>query len=94
MKTKGYHFEHNYGHGQQHLSSLLATLILLAYLLHTLLEWVDDKHCLLRQKLPSRQCLFNDMRALTIYLCFDSWDSLLDFMLRGWSAPPPKPSTG
>jgi hypothetical protein len=22
-KTKGYHFEHNYGHGKQHLSSLL-----------------------------------------------------------------------
>ena len=85
LKTKGYHFEHNYGHGKQHLSSLLATLTLLAYLLHTLLEWMDDKYCLLRKKLPSRQRLFNDMRALTTYLCFDSWDSLLDFMLRGWS---------
>jgi hypothetical protein len=31
LKTKGYHFEHNYGHGQQHLSAVLATLILLAY---------------------------------------------------------------
>lgn len=94
LKTKGYHFEHNYGHGQQHLASLLATLILLAYLLHTLLEWMDDKYCLLRQKLPSRQRLFNDMRALTTYLCFESWDALLDFMLSGWSSPPSKPGTG
>lgn len=94
LKTKGYHFEHNYGHGQQHLSSLLATLILLAYLLHTLLEWMDDQYCLLRQKMPSRQRLFNDMRALTTYLCFDNWDALLNFMLRGWSSPPPQPSTG
>jgi hypothetical protein len=31
LKTKGYHFEHNYGHGQQFLSSSLNTLILLAY---------------------------------------------------------------
>ena len=27
LKTKGYRFEHNYGHGEQYLSSLLATLI-------------------------------------------------------------------
>lgn len=94
LKTKGYHFEHNYGHGQRHLSSRLATLILLAYLLHNLLEWMDDKFCLLRQKLPSRKRLFNDIRALTTYLCFDSWEALLDFMLRGWSAsPPPKSNT-
>ncbi len=47
LKTKGYHFEHNFGHGKQFLSSLLATLILLAYLLHTLLDLMDDKFCLL-----------------------------------------------
>ncbi|HZC00975.1 MAG TPA: ISNCY family transposase, partial [Gammaproteobacteria bacterium] len=88
LKTKGYHFEHNYGHGQQFLSSLLATLILLAYGLHTLLEWMDDKYPLLRQKLPSRQRLFNDIRALTTYLCFDSWDALLVFMLSDFSHPP------
>jgi len=35
LKTKGYHFEHNYGHGQQHLSSLLTSLIILAFLVHT-----------------------------------------------------------
>src|ERR671915_324387 len=94
LKTKGYHFEHNSGHGQQFLSSLLATLILLAYGLHTLLEWMDDKYQLLRQKLLSRQRLFNDIRALTTYLCFDSWDALLVFMLSGFSHPPPKPKTG
>lgn len=94
LKTKGYHFEHNYGHGQQHLSALLATLILLAYLLHTLLERMDSQYRLLRQKLPSRRRLFDDMRALTSYLCFDSWDHLIDFMLAGWSCPPPAPNTG
>jgi hypothetical protein len=85
LKTKGYHFEHNFGHGQQFLSSLLATLIILAYLLHTLLDLIDDKFCLLRETLPSRKRLFDDMKALTTYLCFDSWEHLLDFMLEGWS---------
>jgi hypothetical protein len=93
LKTKGYHFEHNYGHGKHHLSAWLATLILLAYLVHTGLEWMDDKFCLLRQKLPSRQRLFNDIRALTTYLCFDSGEALLDFMLCGWFSPLPKPNT-
>ena len=77
LKTKGYHFEHNYGHGQQHLASLLASLIILAFLVHTVLEWMDDQYRLLRQKLPSRQRLFNDLRALTSYLCFASWDDLI-----------------
>ncbi|MDD5266530.1 MAG: hypothetical protein PHO08_05295 [Methylococcales bacterium] len=43
LKTKGYHFEHNFGHGQQFSSSLLATLVMLACLLHTLLDLMDDK---------------------------------------------------
>ncbi|MFZ2168792.1 MAG: hypothetical protein WAW61_04045 [Methylococcaceae bacterium] len=101
LKTKGYRFEHNFGHGQQFLSSLLATLILLAYLLHALLDLMDDKFCLLRQKPPSRKRLFDDMKALTTCLCFDSWEHLLDFMLEGWFhtpesriVRPPKPGIG
>lgn len=101
LKTKGYCFEHNFGHGQKFLSSLLATLIMLAYLVHTLLDLMDDKFCLLRQKLPSRKRLFDDMKALTTYLCFDSWEHLLDFMLEAWSykpesriVRPPKPGIG
>ena len=94
LKTKGYHFEHNYGHGQQHLSSLLASLIILAFLTHTVLEWMDDKYQLLRQKLPSRQRLFNDIRTLTSYLCFDSWEALMDFMLKSFDPLPLEPKTG
>ena len=32
LKTKGYRFEHNFGHGQQHLSATLASMIMLALL--------------------------------------------------------------
>lgn len=68
LKTKGYHFEHHFGHGQQHLSALLASLIILAFFTHTVLDWMDDQYRLLRQKLPSRKRLFNDIRTLTSYL--------------------------
>ncbi|KPQ31459.1 MAG: hypothetical protein HLUCCO16_21830 [Phormidium sp. OSCR] len=33
--------EHNFGHGQQHLSSLLATLNILWRLFDTRLEWLN-----------------------------------------------------
>lgn len=83
LKTKGYHLEHNFGHGKKHLSSLLATLNILAFLFHTLLEMMDEKYRLIRKTLPTRKTFFNDIRALTRYMCFDNWNHLLDFMLQG-----------
>lgn len=65
LKTKGYHLEHNFGHGKQHLSSLLRTINILSLLFHTLLELLDNKYQLLRAHLPTRQTFFNDLRALT-----------------------------
>jgi len=94
LKTKGYHFKHNFGHGRQHLSSLLASLIILAFLTHTVLEWMDDKYQLLRKKLPSRKRLFNDIRTLTSYLRFETWEALMDFMLKSFEQPPPNPKSG
>jgi hypothetical protein len=93
LKTKGYHLEHNFGHGKQHLASLLATFNILAFLLHTLLDLLDAKYRLVRQTLVSRKTFFDDLRALTRYLCFASWAQLLDFMLQGLEvALPPNSS--
>src|ERR1700704_1894465 len=74
LKTKGYHLEHNFGHGQQYLAAFLLSLNLLAFLCHTVLEWSADKYALLRRVLARRQTFFDDIRALTRYLVFDSWD--------------------
>jgi hypothetical protein len=83
LKTKGYHVEHNFGHGQQYLAAVMLSFNLLAFLFHTVLEWSDDKYALLRRVLVRRQTFFDDLRALTRYMVFDSWDHLIDFMLRG-----------
>ena len=83
LKTKGYNLEHNFGHGKQHLASFLATLNILALLFHTVLDLLDEKYKLLRSHLPTRKTFFDDLRALTRYLYFDSWDHLLSFMLKG-----------
>lgn len=83
LKTKGYNLEHNFGHGKQHLASFLATLNILSLLFHTFLERLDEKYKLLRSHLPTRKTFFDDLRALTRYLYFKSWDHLLTFMLEG-----------
>ncbi len=83
LKTKGYHLEHNFGHGSQHLSSLLLTLNLLAFLFHTVSDLVDEKYRLIRQELRTRRRFFQDMETLLCYFIFASWDDLLLFMFKG-----------
>jgi hypothetical protein len=83
LKTKGYHLEHNFGHGKKNLSALLMTFNLLAFLFHTVLDLMDEKYKLIRKTLPTRKTFFQDIRALTRYICFDSWNQLMIFMLRG-----------
>lgn len=83
LKNQGYHLEHNFGHGTQHLAALLATFNLLAFLFHTLLDPLDVQYHQLRRTLVSRKTFFDDLRALTRSLCFPSWPHLLTFMLQG-----------
>lgn len=91
LKTKGYHLEHNFGHGKQHLSSLLASMNILAFLLHTLLETGDQAYRLIREALGARKTFFEHVRALTHYQCFANWDEMMDFMLRGLELGPYDP---
>lgn len=81
LKTKGYHLEHSFGHGQKHLAAFLLTLNLLAFLFHTVLQLVDKAYQQLRRHRGTRKGFFQDILALTKYLLFDSWQHLLDFML-------------
>jgi hypothetical protein len=83
LKTQGYHLEHNFGHGDNHLSAFLLTLNLLAFLFHTVLHLVDQKYQQIRTERGTRTGFFRDILSLTKYLCFESWASLIDFMLYG-----------
>ncbi len=89
LKTKGYHLEHNFGHGSQHLAAVLVMLNLLAFLFHTVLALLDANYQLLRRVLGARQTFFNDLRTLTRYFVFDSWDHLLTFMIQQLELEPP-----
>ena len=83
LKTKGYNLKHNYGHGSKHLSSLLTTMNILAFLFHTILEFTDKKYQRLQKAIGKRKEFFNDLRALLKYHCFTSWERMLWFMIEG-----------
>ena len=64
LKNQGYHFEHNFGHGYQHLSVVFATLMMLAFLV----DQVQPLCCPLFQaawaQWGSKRLLWEKMRAL------------------------------
>jgi len=88
LKTKGYHLEHNFGHGKKHLASLLMTMNLLAFGLHTLLELTDQSYRQIRRAVGARRKFFQHLEALTTYLYFETWERLMDFMMRGLEIGP------
>ena len=88
LKTKGYNLEHNFGHGQEHLSSVLATLNLLAFAWHTVCDLADRQWKAARRELVVRQGFFQTLVALTASLVFPSWDDLLQTM--AFAMPPPQ----
>jgi hypothetical protein len=83
LKTKGYHLEHNFGHGNQYLASLLLSFNLLAFLFHTILDLVDERYQAIRQALGKRRTFFQDLEALLRYFSFNTWEDVLSFMYNG-----------
>lgn len=92
LKRQGYHLEHNFGHGKKHLASLLATLNILAFLFHTMLEYMNEKYQLLRQAVGARTRFFEHLRILLIHVCYLNFDHFLDFMISSLEKPH-KPET-
>jgi hypothetical protein len=89
LKTKGYNLEHNFGHGKQHLSAVLATLNLLAFTFHTVAELTYDLWQQAVNKTGARSRFFERMRSITVFLVFRSWTDLLTALAFASQLPQP-----
>lgn len=89
LKTQGYHLEHNFGHGENYLASLFATMNILAFLFHTMLEFMDGKYQLLRKVLGARKRLFEHIRVLLIHIPCTNFDHFLTYMIESLKNPIP-----
>ena len=101
LKTKGYHLEHNFGHGEKHQGNTLAALNILAFLTHTTLELAGRHYAAIRARLGSRAELLLHLRVLTVHHLFRSWEDAEDFIMRSLeigthapTAPPELTSKG
>jgi len=83
LKNQGYHFEHNYGHGYQHLSVVFAVLMMLAFCV----DQVQQLCCPLFQavwaKLGSKRRFWERMRALFYDYALVSMRHLFEALLYG-----------
>lgn len=84
LKNQGYHIEHNYGHGQRHLSMNFFVLNLLAFYMHQIFELTDRLYQRCRGKVSSRKEYFSLLRHMFQMLLFRNWQHMLNFI----HAPP------
>ena len=84
LKNQGYHFEHNYGHGQQNLSVVFALLMMLAFLVDQLLQLTCRLFQAVWRKEGSKVRLWEHLRALFYSLEFASMVDLLKALLYGY----------
>ena len=88
LKNHGYHLEHNFGHGKQHLAQQFVLLNLLAFAFHTVCDSVEKLWQESRAVLSTRKDFFTDLHTITAYLLFSDWRALRSAMIQG-NAPSP-----
>lgn len=64
LKNLGYHFEHNYGHGKDHLSTTLAHLMLLAFYIDQFVQACDRVFRVIEHKIRTKKRLWQTIKAL------------------------------
>lgn len=72
LKNQGYHFEHNFGHGEQHLSVVFALLMMLAFAIDQAQQMACHFFQAAWAKAGSKRFLWERMRSLFYELPFDS----------------------
>jgi hypothetical protein len=84
LKNQGYHFEHNFGHGQRNLSVVFALLMMLAFLVDQALALACRLFQMVLNKEGSRRSLWDHVRALFYSLPFDCLEDIYRALLYGY----------
>jgi hypothetical protein len=84
LKNQGYHYEHNYGHGQRHLSVVFALLMMLAFLVDQTQQLCCGLFRAVWQKLGSKRALWENLRSHFLHFRFRSMRHLYEAILYDW----------
>ena len=83
LTNLGPRFKHSFGHGRAGLASVLATLQLLAFGLHAVLDLLEALWQQGRAALDTREAFFAELLAVTRLLPCPRWRTLLGVVLGG-----------
>jgi hypothetical protein len=81
LKNQGYHYEHNYGHGEQHLSVIFSMLMMLAFLVDQTQQLCCPLFRAVWKKLGSKRALWDHVRSHFRHFTFQSMKHLYEVML-------------
>jgi hypothetical protein len=87
LKNQGYHFEHNYGHGEEHLSVVLAMLMMLAFLIDQVQQKCDPLFERAREKKGPKRALWEAMRQLFTSFEVGSMREIYEAIAYGYTRP-------
>jgi hypothetical protein len=90
LKTQDYEFEHNYGHGQQHLATVLAMLMMLAFLIDQVQEYGCAFFQAARRRFHSRTSLWIKIKGIFTEWFIESWERLWRAIIYGHGGGPPQ----
>jgi len=84
LKNQGYHFEHNFGHGEQNLCVIFMLLMMLAFLVDQVQQLCDPLFKAAWEKCGSKRQLWDDVRALFRSFVLSSLSSLYAALALGF----------
>lgn len=87
LKNQGYHFEHNYGHGYQHLAVVFALLMMLAFLIDQVQQKSNPLFQKAREKKGSKCALWESVRQLFATFEVESMAEIYQGIAYGFKRP-------
>lgn len=81
LKNQGYHFEHNFGHGKQHLSHVFGILMFLAFFIDQLQQRCCGLFQAAVKKAGSRARFWRRQQSIFTELYIASWEDLFLWMV-------------
>lgn len=87
LKTQGYHFEHNFGHGYKNLSTVMGYLMMLAFLIDQIQQLCCPQFQAAFKKCKRKIRLWEKIRACFFTYLIDSWDDLFTVIAKPVKPP-------
>ncbi len=88
LKNQGYHFDHNFGHGYQNLSTVMAYLMFTAFLIDQVQEFCCKHFKAALKKLGRLKYLWERMRNYFINFKINYWEELYTLLASDYRAIP------